>query len=123
MTNISVNHENDVKSLSLDLDDLNTSNSNEVTFKMDTSDNDTNTINLESDKPNKNIDVGLDLLVNPKKQMRNDNSDEENGRITFNDKSTDKNNSESMSIDIENIGLQDNIKTNPIDELKIDDSI
>ena len=42
MTNISVNHENDVKSVSLDLDDLNTSNSNEVTFKMDTSDNDTN---------------------------------------------------------------------------------
>ena len=93
MNDIKISHEDDVKNVSLNLDGIGINEiKDDVTFSIDTLETSNNTINLDTNilqnsspqNAKKEVDVGLDLLANPKKQMRNDSSDDDAGRVVFN---------------------------------------
>ena len=103
---INIEKENDIKMLDLNLED---SNEPSISFTID-SNNNNNNISV-----NDNNDIlGLNLLANQKKQIRNDSSDDDSNDINNNKKKSDK----KKNVNINELKIQDSIS-----ELKIDDTI
>ena len=111
-------HDNDVKSVSLDLDDINNTNSkDDITFSIDTVEEPPKIIDLEptknepSNNKSANVDVGLDLLANPKKQMRPESPNDDVVKLNNSDKKDD------LDLDL-NLNKINDIK---IDDIKVDE--